>query len=207
MAVTTNPASTARKFSMRSLIKPAVFIVCLMPAVTGILAVATDRLGANPVEGLLHLTGEWGLRFLLVTLCVTPLQITFKWLWIAKLRRMLGLFAFFYACVHLSIWLVLDQGLDLAAAFSEIIEKKYITIGIISLLIMVPLAVTSNRWSIRKLGKRWKPLHRLIYPVAVLAIVHFLWQVRAKDVLEPAAYLGFLLVLLIWRFVRQVKSK
>lgn len=207
MAVTTNLTSTTRKFSLRSLIKPVVFLICLLPAVAGIFAVATNRLGANPVEGLLHLTGEWGLRFLLITLCVTPLQITFKWLWIAKLRRMLGLFAFFYACVHLAIWLVLDQGLDLSTAISEIFEKKYITIGIVSLLAMVPLAVTSNRWSIRKLGKRWKPLHRLIYPVSVLAIVHFLWQVRAQDVLEPAAYLGFLLLLLIWRFVRQVKSK
>ncbi len=206
MAVTTNQASAARKFSWRSLIKPVVFIACLAPLAAGILAVATNNLGPNPIESLLHLAGEWGLRFLLITLAVTPLQVTFKWLWVAKLRRMLGLFAFFYACLHLIIWVVLDQGMDLSSAFSDIIEKKYITIGIISLLAMLPMALTSNRWSVRKLGKRWKPLHRVIYPVSVLAVVHFLWQVRANDVAEPALYLGFLLVLLLWRFVRQMKS-
>lgn len=207
MAVTTNSTTATRRFSLRSLLKPVVFIICLLPIAAAIFAVANDQLGANPIEGLLHITGEWGLRFLLITLCVTPLQITFKWLWIARLRRMFGLFAFFYAALHLLIWLVLDQGLDLSTALSEIIEKKYITVGIVSLLTMVPLAVTSNRWSIRKLGKRWKPLHRLIYPLTVLAIVHFLWQVRAKDIMEPALYLGFLLLLLMWRFVRQVKTK
>ncbi len=191
-------------FSIKSLTKPVVFILCLLPLIAGIYSIATNSLVANPVEDLLHLTGEWGLKFLLITLCVTPLQLTFKWLWIAKLRRMLGLYAFFYALLHLIIWVVLEQELDLSAAINEIIEKKYITIGIIALLAMLPLAVTSNRWAIRKLGKKWKPLHRMIYPIAVLVIVHFLWQVRAKDILEPAMHLGFLLVLLIWRFKKIV---
>ena len=206
MAVTSNRPKAVRKFSWRILIKPAVFIICLIPLAMAIFAVATDRMGANPIEGLLHVTGEWGLRFLLVTLCVTPLQLTFKWLWIAKLRRLLGLYAFFYATLHLTIWVVLDQGLELGTALREIVEKKYILVGITSLLMMLPLAVTSNRWAIRKLGKKWKPLHRLIYPLTLLAIVHFLWQVRAKDVGEPAIYLAFFLVLLLWRFIRQVKK-
>ena len=109
MAVTTNSPGIARRFSLRSLIKPAVFIICLVPLALAIFAVATDRMGANPVEGLLHVTGEWGLRFLLITLCVTPLQMIFKWGTIAKFRRMFGLYAFFYAVLHLTIWIVLDQ--------------------------------------------------------------------------------------------------
>lgn len=206
MALTNTPTTVAGKLSARLLIKPLVFVVCLLPLAAGVFNVATNPLMANPVEYLLHLTGEWGLKLLLITLCVTPLQISFKWLWVARLRRMLGLFAFFYALLHLVIWVVLEQELNIAAALREIVEKKYITIGIVSLLAMVPLAVTSNRWSIRKLGRRWKPLHRLIYPVTLLAIVHFLWQVRANDVLEPALHLGFLLLLLIWRFGRQVSK-
>ena len=102
--------------------------------------------------------------------------------------------------------MVLDQGLELGTVLREIVEKKYILVGIIALLTMLPLALTSNRWAIRKLGKKWKPLHRLVYPLTLLAIVHFLWQVRAKDVGEPAIYLAIFLFLLLWRFVRELKK-
>ena len=196
MAVTSDPTRTPRRFSWRILIKPAVFIICLIPLAMAVYAVASNRMGANPIEGVLHVTGEWGLRFLLITLSVTPLQFTFNWLWVARLRRMLGLYAFFYATLHLTIWVVLDQGLELGTVLREIVEKKYILVGIIALLTMLPLALTSNRWAIRKLGKKWKPLHRLVYPLTLLAIVHFLWQVRAKDVGEPAIYLAIFLFLL-----------
>ena len=193
-----------QKFSIRSLIKPATFILCTLPLLVAIYAVSQDQLGANPIEGLLVLTGEWGLRLLLITLAVTPLQFMFKWLWVAKLRRMLGLFAFFYAVMHMLIWLVLDQGLDWSSVISEVLEKKYIAVGLIALLGLLPLALTSNRWAIRKLGKKWKPLHRMVYPLTLLVVVHFLWQVRANDIMEPAMYLAALLVLLGWRFFKKL---
>ncbi len=199
-------ALVQRKVPWGKLFKPTVFVVCLLPVVAAIVSAMQGTIGANPVEALLHVSGEWGLRFLLITLCVTPVQSIFKWPVVGKLRRMLGLFSFFYICLHFLIWVVLDQGLDLSAVVADIIDKKYITIGIIVLLGMIPLALTSNRWSIRKLGKRWKILHQMIYPLTVLAIVHFLWQVRANDVLEPAAYLAFLVVLLVWRFHRLLKK-
>ncbi len=192
------------KLSIRSAIKPVTFILCSLPLVLAIYAVSQNNLGANPVEGLLVTTGEWGLRFLLITLAVTPLQFMFKWAWVAKLRRMLGLFAFFYAMMHMLIWLVLDMGLEWSAVVNEIIEKKYIAVGVIALLGLLPLALTSNRWAIRKLGKKWKPLHRLVYPLTLLVVVHFLWQVRANDIIEPVMYLAVLLVLLGWRFYKSL---
>jgi sulfoxide reductase heme-binding subunit YedZ len=188
------------KLSLRSAIKPVTFVLCSLPLLLAIYAVSQNNLGANPIEGLLVLTGEWGLRFLLITLAVTPLQFIFRWSWVARLRRMLGLFAFFYAVMHMLIWVVLDQGLDWSSVINEIIEKKYIAVGFIALLGLLPLALTSNRWSIRKLGKKWKPLHRLVYPLTLLVIVHFLWQVKANDIVEPAIYLAVLLLLLVWRF-------
>ena len=190
---------TPQKFSRRTTIKPVTFLLCSLPVVLAIYAVSQNNLGANPIEGLLLLTGEWGLRFLLITLAVTPLQFIFRWSWIATLRRMLGLFAFSYGVLHMLIWLVLDQNLDWSSVISEIIEKKYIAVGFIALIGLLPLALTSNRWSIRKLGRKWKPLHRLVYPLTLLVIVHFLWQVKANDIIEPAMYLVVLLLLLAWR--------
>lgn len=187
-------------------LKPVVFLLCLLPLVFNAMGVFQGTLGANPVEAILHGFGVWSLRLLLVTLCVTPVQLYFRWNAVAKLRRMLGLFAFFYALLHFAVWLVLDQQLSFSSAFADVIEKKYITIGMVVLFGLLVLAVTSNRWSVRKLGVRWKLLHRIIYPLAVLTIVHYLWQVRANDVLEPAAYLAVLLLLLIWRFARMIKQ-
>jgi sulfoxide reductase heme-binding subunit YedZ len=195
-----------RKFSMRALLKPAVFLACLMPLLLAVYAVAQNRLGANPVESLLHLTGIWGLRLLLITLAVTPLQFMFRWTWVAKLRRMLGLFAFFYACLHMLIWLVLDMGLQWHRVWREIVEKQFIAVGFIALFGLLLLALTSNRFSIRRLGRRWKSLHKLVYPLTLLAIVHFLWQVKANNVFEPLMYLGALLLLLGWRFYKLLKS-
>ncbi len=191
-------------FNKGKLLKPAVFIVCLLPFVMAVAGVATSRF-VDPVESLLHITGEWGLRMLLITLCVTPIQFIFKWAAVAKLRRMLGLFAFFYTTVHLATWLVLDQGLNLRDAFESIIDNKYITVGIISWIGLFVLAVTSNRFSVRKLGRRWKSLHSWVYVLVLLGIVHFIWQVKASEIVEPSVYLGFFAVLLIWRFVRMVK--
>jgi len=192
---------------VNALLKPVTFVLCLLPLLVAVYAVSQNQLGANPVESLLHLTGEWGLRLLLITLIVSPLQFLFKWSWVARLRRMLGLFAFFYAFLHMLIWLVLEQGMEWQVVWQEVLEKKFILLGFVALIGLVPLAVTSNRFSVRKLGKRWKPLHRLAYPITLLAVVHFLWQVKANDIIEPVIYLAVLMALLLWRFVRLLKMK
>jgi len=198
-------ARSADRWRSAIWLKPVVFLLCLLPLIYNAAGVVQGTLGPNPVEAILHDFGLWSLRLLLVTLCVTPVQMIFRWGAVAKLRRMLGLFAFFYAMLHFTVWLVLDQQLSVSSALADIVEKKYITIGMMALVGLLVLAVTSNRWSVRRLGVRWKSLHRVIYPLAVLTIIHYLWQVRANDVLEPAAYLAVLLVLMLWRFFRLVK--
>ena len=187
------------------LLKPLVFVACLIPLGLAVYGVASNKF-VDPVESLLLLSGEWGLRLLLVTLCVTPVQFIFKWPGIAKLRRMLGLFVFFYATMHLIVWVVLDQGLDINDALRAIVEKPFITFGIVVWLGLLLLAVTSNRFATRKLGRNWKKLHSWVYLLAVLSVVHFIWQVKSTELLEPTAYLGALAVLLFWRFLRLVKS-
>ena len=166
--------------------------------------IASGRV-VDPVDALIHSTGEWSLRLLLVTLCVTPIQFIFKWGVVAKLRRMLGLFVFFYASLHLAVWVALDQGLDPVAVVYAVVEKPFITFGMIVWFGLLALAVTSNKFSVRKLGVKWKKLHNWIYVLAVLAVLHFVWQVRANEILEPAVYLLILAALLAWRFVRMVK--
>jgi len=185
-------------------LKPVVFLACLAPLLYNVMGVVQGSLGANPVEAILHSAGSWSMRLLLITLCVTPIQQMFRWTAVAKLRRMLGLFAFFYAMLHFMIWLVLDQQLSVSTALADIVEKKYITVGMVVLVGLAALALTSNRWAVRRLGPQWKALHRIIYPLAVLTIVHYLWQGRANDILEPALYLAGLLFLLGWRFFKMI---
>lgn len=203
--VTAPAVNIGASMHFNKLLKPAVFLLCLVPLCMAVVGVATNKF-VDPVESLLHVTGQWGLRLLLITLCVTPVQLIFKWAAVVKLRRMLGLFAFFYVTMHLAIWVVLDQGLDPGDAISAIFEKKFITVGIIAWFGLLLLAVTSNRYSVRKLGRRWKKLHSWVYLLALLGVVHFIWQVRANELLEPSMYLGTLVVLLLWRFARMVKS-
>jgi len=200
-----NTAMSGAGFNISRLLKPLVFIACLIPFGMAVFGVVSGKF-VDPVESLLLISGEWGLRLLLVTLCVTPMQFIFKWPGVAKLRRMLGLFVFFYATVHLLVWVILDQGLNVGDALSAIVEKKFITLGIIVWVGLLILAVTSNRVATRKMGRKWKKLHSWVYMLAVLAVVHFVWQVRANEQLEPTAYLGVLAVLLLWRFVRLVKQ-
>lgn len=195
---------TKTGFNKINLLKPVVFIICLLPLIMAVVGVATNKF-VDPVDSLLHMTGEWGLRLLLVTLCVTPVQHLLKWAAVAKLRRMLGLFSFFYATVHLSVWLVLDQGMNFRDVVWAIIENKFITVGMVAWIGLLVLAVTSNRFSVRKLGRRWKSLHNWVYVLVLLAVVHFIWQVRASEILEPSMYLGVLALLLVWRFLRIVK--
>ena len=186
------------------LLKPLVFVLCLIPFGMAAYGVVSGKF-VDPVESLLLISGEWGLRLLLVTLCVTPVQFIFKWPGAAKLRRMLGLFAFFYATAHLMIWVILDQGFDISDALSAVVEKPFITFGIVVWLGLLLLAVTSNRFAVRRLGRNWKKLHSWVYLLAVVAVVHFVWQVRAAEILEPTVYLAVLTLLLAWRFVRLVK--
>ena len=202
---TQNVAETARpKKSLTRFLKPLVFVICLVPIALVVFRIASGRV-VDPIDALIHSTGEWSLRFLLITLCVTPIQIIFKWGAVAKLRRMLGLFVFFYASLHLAVWVALDQGLDPVAVVYAVVDKPFITLGMIVWLGLLALAVTSNRFSVRKLGVKWKMLHNWIYFLSVLAVVHFVWQVKSNEILEPAMYLGVLAGLLVWRFIRVVK--
>jgi sulfoxide reductase heme-binding subunit YedZ len=179
-------------------------VACLLPLAwlaARTSGVAGLGLGANPVEELIHRLGSWGLRFLLLTLCVTPLAVIGRKPQVMRLRRMLGLFAFTYLALHFSTWLVLDQWLSWHAILADIAKRPYITVGLTALLMLVPLAVTSTDGWMRRLGQSWHRLHRLIYPAAILGCVHFWWQVKA-DWREPALYAAALAVLLGWRWRR-----
>jgi sulfoxide reductase heme-binding subunit YedZ len=142
--------------------------------------------------------GKWGLRLILITLAITPLRAWLNASWLIGLRRMLGLFAFAYVLLHFLTWLILDQGLYWSGVLEDIAKRPFITIGFIALLLLIPLAVTSTNGMMRRLGKRWKSLHRLIYPISVLAVWHYYWQVKA-DVREPLIYAGIVALLLGWR--------
>ena len=174
------------------------FLLCLLPLAVLLaraFSVAGLGLGANPIEELLHELGRWGLKFLLLTLTVTPLRRWTGWIWLIGFRRMLGLFAFFYVVLHFTVYAVLDQGLDIADIFEDILKRPYITLGMAGLLMLVPLAVTSTKGMMRRLGKRWQKLHRLVYVIAIVAVWHFYWQVKL-DTLDATVYVVILAGLL-----------
>lgn len=190
-----------RTVLVRRYLKPALFVVCLLPfahMLLGAFELAGVDLGTNPVEKVQDTFGQWGLRFLVITLAVTPLRDWFDAPWLIQLRRMLGLYAFFYVLMHFLTWLFLDQGLYWSAIVEDIAERPFITIGFLGLLALIPLAVTSTNAMMRRLGKRWKSLHRLVYGITLLGVWHFWWQVKA-DIREPAIYLTITAVLLGWR--------
>ena len=189
---------------MRRLLKPALFVLCALPLawlVARASGIAGAGLGANPVDEIMDRLGEWGLRLLLATLCITPLAVELRKPWLVGLRRMLGLFAFTYLSLHFLNWLVLDQWLDLGAIAADIAKRPYITVGFAAYAMLVPLAVTSTAGWMRRLGRRWHRLHRLVYPAAILGCTHFWWQVKA-DWREPALYAAGLALLLGWRLRR-----
>ncbi|MFZ9037140.1 MAG: sulfite oxidase heme-binding subunit YedZ [Gammaproteobacteria bacterium] len=178
--------------------KPVVHLLCLLPLAGLVWAGFNDGLGANPVEKLTHETGDWTLRFLLITLSLTPLrQWTGQASWI-RFRRMLGLYTFFYVSCHFLIWFVADHSLDPGSMIEDIVKRPYITLGFSAFLLMVPLAITSNQAMIRRLGRKWKTLHRLVYLIILLGVLHFLWLVKA-DYLEPGIYAIIALILLAHR--------
>ena len=182
-------------------LKPALFAAALIPF--GLLAAGlfTGGLGANPVETITHESGEWGLRLLLLTLLVTPLRRATGFAALVRLRRMLGLFAFFYVALHFATYAVLDAGLDLEYVVDDVLDRPYITVGFITLCLLIPLAATSTDAMIRRLGgARWRRLHRLAYFAGAGAVLHFLWLAMSKsDLREPLIYLAILAVLLLAR--------
>jgi len=189
--------------------KVVVFGLCLLPmAVLALEAfgVGGMSLGANPIEELIHRLGKWGLKFLLITLAVTPLRRLTGWNWLIRFRRMLGLFAFAYVLLHFLAYGWLDQRFDLPAIFEDIVERPYITIGMTALLLLLPLAATSTKGMMRRLGTRWKKLHRLIYVIGILGVWHFDWQVKL-DTLEALNYAGILAALLGFRLFDRWRGK
>ena len=192
------PSQKALRFGY----KPLVFLLCLLPLadlVRRAFAIGGASLGANPIEELLHELGLWALRFLLLTLAVTPLKELLHKPWPLAFRRMLGLFAFCYVLLHFLTWLILDQELYWSGILTDIGKRPFITIGFTAFLLLVPMAVTSTNGWIRRLGaQRWRKLHRLIYVVVLLGVWHFYWLVKS-DVREPLLYLAITVALLGWR--------
>ena len=182
-------------------LKSTLFIICLVPIASLAYGVFTASISGDPVETMTEVTGQWGLRFLLLTLTITPLRKLLKMPDLIKFRRMLGLFAFFYAFCHLNVYIVFDQFFDFPAIWRDTLEKKFVFAGMLALVLMIPLAITStNGWVKRLGGKRWQRLHKLVYIIAIAAVVHFIWLVKA-DLSEPLVYALILAVLLGYRVV------
>ncbi len=186
-------------------LKPLVFILLITPFVSLVWQFYKDELGANPIEAITHGTGEWALRILLLTLAVSPLRRIFGYNALVQFRRMLGLTCFFYVVMHFSIYIVLDQWFALDAIFEDIKERPYITVGFLAFVLMTPLAITSTNAMQRKLQSAWVKLHKLIYVISVLAILHFWWLVKA-DLMEPIIYAFILAFLLGYRLRTFMKS-
>ncbi len=179
--------------------KVAIFVICLIPFAGLLWRFITGNLGINPVETLQHGTGDWTLRFLVFTLCITPLRKLLKLPDLIRFRRMLGLFAFFYVCLHFLTYLGPDQSFDLAGMWKDVAKRPYITVGFTAFVLLIPLAITSTTGWIRRLGgKRWQMLHRSIYCAAVLGVIHYYWLVKS-DVREPVFYGALVAILLLWR--------
>ncbi len=188
--------------------KPLVFLVCLLPfaLVVGDAFHVTGSLGANPVEEILDRFGNWGLRFIVITLAVTPLRRLTGWNWLARFRRMLGLFTFFYVLMHFLTWLVLDQGVLMSAILEDIVKRPFITVGFLALVLLAALAATSTNAMRRRLGRRWQQLHYAVYPIAILGVWHYWWQVK-KDIAEPLVYAAIVAALLLARIVVRRRNR
>ncbi|WP_068635605.1 sulfite oxidase heme-binding subunit YedZ [Thauera butanivorans] len=179
-----------------ALVKATVFLACLVPAAQLALGWQNDTLGANPIETITRASGEWTLRLLLITLAVSPLRRYTGLHWLIRLRRMLGLFAFAYAAAHFTTYVWLDQFFDWQAIARDILDRPFITVGFAAFVLLIPLAATSSNAAIRRLGgRRWQSLHRSIYAIAILAVAHFWWLVKA-DLLKPFIYALILAALL-----------
>jgi sulfoxide reductase heme-binding subunit YedZ len=187
--------------------KPVIFLACLAPLANLAWRGFHAELGANPIEAITHSTGTCTLVFLLITLSVTPLRKLTRQYWLIDLRRMFGLFAFFYGCLHLTTYVWLDKFFDVHEMLADIAKRRFITAGLAGFVLMIPLALTSTKGWIRRLGgKRWQALHRLIYLSAAAGVIHYIWLVKA-DLRSPLRYAFVLLVLLTYRIVASIASR
>jgi len=187
--------------------KPLIFVACLGPLFRLGWKAYAGLLGANPIEVITHSTGDWTLIFLLVTLAITPLRKITGQLWLIRYRRMFGLFAFFYACLHFTTYIWLDKFFDLHEMWADIAKRKFITVGFTAFVLLIPLAITSTSGWIRRLGgKRWQALHRLIYVSGILGVIHYLWLVKA-DIRKPIEYGTVLGLLLAYRVVEKLRAR
>lgn len=192
--------------TVRRVYKPFLFVLSALPLAWLAAAVADQyghtiagiRLGADPVAEILHDLGQWGLRFLIFTLCITPLRVTLGWPWLVQLRRMLGLYAFTYVLLHFLTWLILDQGFYWSGILKDIAKRPFITVGFAAFVLLIPLAITSTNKMMRRLGRRWQKLHRLIYIIVLLGALHYYWK-QKSDVREPLLYFAIIAFLLGWR--------
>lgn len=193
-----------------SALKTGLFLLCLVPLASLVYGLLNDTLGANPIEALTRGLGDWALRFLLITLAVTPLRRISGLNWLLKLRRMLGLYTFFYALLHFASYVWLDQFFDWAAIWKDIVKRPFITVGFTSLLLLTPLAATSTNAMIKRLGgRRWQLLHRAVYAIGMFAVLHYWWMVK-KDITQPAIYavlLTLLLGLRVYWMLRRAEAR
>jgi sulfoxide reductase heme-binding subunit YedZ len=192
---------------MHRYFKPVVFLACLVPLGTLVWRGLHSGLGANPIEAITHGTGDWTLTLLLVTLSITPVRKLTRQYWLIDFRRMIGLFAFFYGFLHLMTYVWLDKFFNVREMLADIAKRRFITAGMTAFTLMIPLALTSTKWSIRKLGgKRWQALHRLIYFSATAGVIHYIWLVKA-DLRKPLEYATVLGVLLLLRVALWARSR
>jgi methionine sulfoxide reductase heme-binding subunit len=188
-----------KKFWLSGWTRAVVFSLCLVPLANLVWRGYTQNLTINPIEFITHRTGDWTLRFLLITLAITPLRKILRQPQLVRFRRMLGLFAFFYGMLHLTTWVWLDKEFDVGEMWADVVKRRFITSGMTGLLLMVPLAVTSTAGWVRRLGfRRWQLLHRLIYLSALAGVIHYYWGVKS-DIRLPLLYAGILLVLMLYR--------
>jgi sulfoxide reductase heme-binding subunit YedZ len=188
-------------------IKISVFLACLLPLARLVWLGVNDGLGANPIEFITRSLGTWTLTFLLITLTATPLRKLTGWQWPLRLRRMFGLFVFFYVCLHFTTYIWLDQFFDLHAIYKDVLKRPFITVGFANFLLLIPLAITSTNKMVKRLGGRnWLRLHRLIYLIAIGGVVHYWWLVK-KDTTQPAIYAAVLTVLLGYRVTAAARRK
>jgi sulfoxide reductase heme-binding subunit YedZ len=199
MAIKPTPSANRNLLALKILC----FCLALLPLVKLLYHAWQGELGANPIEKISHVTGFWTLTLLLLTLTATPLRLLCGWAWPVRIRRELGLFAFFYACLHFVNYLILDQFFDWEAIGKDILKRPYLSLGFLAFLLLIPLAITSSTPMIRKLGgKRWQLLHRLIYPISIAGVIHFIWLVK-KDITTPLIFTGLLAILLLIRLLKR----
>jgi sulfoxide reductase heme-binding subunit YedZ len=195
-----------RKLLTSKWTKAGVFLICLFPLASLVWRGLHNRLTANPIEFITHATGDWTLRFILFTLCVTPFRKLLALPELIRFRRMVGLFAFFYGCLHFTTYIWLDKFFDLKEVWKDIAKRPYVTMGFLAFVLMIPLAITSTAGWIRRLGgRRWQLLHRAIYVSAVAGVIHYYWLVKSA-VLRPLAYGTIVAVLLLWRLAAMFRS-